>query len=479
MTQFNSQLIDDVSVPQGMEIEAGSPFQKVWRVKNTGNSTWQGCRLMLIGGTIPTSVTWHSVPTTKPGQTADLSLDLSLPGKPDSYNSTWRLHNSAGQPFGKPLEIKIEAIAGGANNGRIISYNTNGNSGMATIEGGSKYKQTLVLENSGGRRWRNTYKLSYLGGDATATQNEYPLPATIPGEHNELTIELTANRTHNGVGTSYWQLRDQDGVPFGGFIAPEITILGKAQAERPFEPQKWRTVIWDITGIFESGRPGGNPAAYQNRDSGIVSYGAHQVTLSSGNLGRVLGIYFQKSNTPTSQALQNQYFARVQQIDANLRHDTRFRDLLLQAANEQAMVDAQDDVFAEGFYNPSVEKVKSLGLRTPLGTATIYDTRIQHGGGGLNFLIGLTDKAIGGRVGDNNIDEASWLAVFMDEREALLNRLADKSDRNGDTVSGNFLRTSTFRVRELRGLLTADNLDLAGTFKVRGHSINGLNVNVM
>ena len=200
----------------------------------------------------------------------------------------------------------------------------------------------------------------------------------------------------------------------------------------------------------------------------------HQVTLSSGNLGRVLSLYFQNSNTPVSQELQNNYFARVQAIDGNLRNDTRFRDLLIEAAKEEAMVIAQDDIFAEGFYNPSIEKVKELGLRTPFGMVTIYDTRIQHGGGGLNFLIGLTEESAGGFVGQNNIDEASWLAVFMDEREALLNRLADKSDRNGDTASGGFLRASTFRVRELRALLTAPNLGLTGTFNVRGHTITGL-----
>ena len=476
MTQFNSQLVEDVSVPRGMEIEAGSPFQKVWRVQNTGNSAWQGCRLMLVGGTIPTAIKHHTVPNTTPGQSADLAIDLSVPPDTGTYTSKWQLHAPDGKAFGRPLEIKISAIPGGANNGRLISYTTNGASNMATIEGGSKYSHTFKLENSGGRRWRSNYKLAFLGGDGTIAQDNYTLPATIPGEHNELTVEVTAPQTLNGVGITYWQLRDQDGVPFGGFVAPEVTVLGKAQAEQPFEPQKWRKVIWDITGIFESGRPGGNPAAYQNRDSGIVSYGAHQVTLASGNLGRVLSVFFQNSNSPASQALQNEYFARVQAIDGNLRNDTRFRDLLIEAGKEEAMTVAQDDIFAIGFYNPSIEKVKELGLRTPLGMATIYDTRIQHGGGGLNFLIGLTDKATGGRAGTGNITEASWLAAFMDEREALLNRLADKSERNGDSVSGNFLRTSTFRVRELRNLLTADNLSLTGNFTVRGHKLTGLSI---
>lgn len=472
-SSFNGRLIADASIPIGMEIEAGSPFKKSWRLQNTGNQTWAQCRLVYVEGTLPTAVNWHMLPAAVPGQEIEMSISLSAPREPATYRSQWQMNDPSGNPFGPSLLVQIEVIPGGQNNGRMLSYSTNGDEGSGSVNGGETYSQTLVLENTGGRRWRADYQLAYLGGGLEPQQMVYNLPATIPGENNALTVTMKATAPA-GITVSYWQMRDQNGVAFGGFIAPETRVLAAVQATQPFDPQAWRKVIWDITGIFESGRPGGNPAAYQNRDSGIVSYGAHQVTLASGNLGRVLALYFQNSNSPTSQALQNEYAARVNAIDQSLRNDTRFRDLLIQAANEPQMVQAQDDIFGEGFYNPAVAEAQRLGIRTPLGVACIYDTRIQHGAGGSTFLFGLTKDKIGGMIGEKDISESSWLAVFLDEREALLNRLADKSDRNGDTVSGNFLRTSTFRVRELRNLLTANNVGLTGQFAVRGQQITGL-----
>lgn len=471
----NAQLTADVTLPPGIEVEAGSPFAKIWRLQNNGGQPWQNIRLMNLGGTIPTAINWQPVPATPPGQTADLKLALAAPAQPGAYTSDWQLHDGAGQPFGPKLTVQIEAIPSGFNNGRLTSYTT-ATATAGTAQAGETYTHTLLLENTGGRRWRSDYQITYLGGDATAAQPSYPLPATIPGEMNSVTITLTAPAVA-GPAATYWQLRDEKGNPFGGFIAPEVVVNVPTPTTPPFQPQAWRKIIWDITGIFESGKPGGNPAAYQNKDSGIVSYGAHQVTLSSGNLGRVLAIFFQKSTSAASQALQQEYFGRVQDKNAHegLRNDGRFRDLLIQAANEPAMVEAQDDIFGEGFYNPAIAEAEKLGIRTPLGVGCIYDTRIQHGAGGSTFLFGLTKDKLGGRaIGDAGLTEAQWLATFLDEREALLNRLADKSERNGDAASGRFLRASTFRVQELRTLLQANNLGLAGQFTVRGFKLTGL-----
>ena len=471
----NAQLTADVTLPSGMEIETGSPFAKIWRLKNSGGQNWQDVRLMNLSGTIPTAVNWHPVPATAPNGETDLKLSLAAPPQPGSYTSQWQLHNSAGQPFGPPLTVQIQAIPGGANNGRLISYSTTTTDGSGTAQTGQTFSHTLLLENTGGRRWRADYQLTYLGGDAQPAQPSYPLPATIPGEMNSVTITLTAPAT-GGTAVTFWQLRDEKGVAFGGFIAPELPITAPVVVAPPFNPTAWRTVIWDITGIFESGKPGGNPAAYQNKDSGIVSYGAHQVTLASGNLGRVLTIFFQKSNSAASQALQQEFMGRVQDKNQHegLRNDGRFRDLLIQAANEPAMIAAQDDIFGEGFYIPAVAEAQKLGIQTPLGVACIYDTRIQHGAGGSTFLFGLTKDKAGGNIGQNGLTEAAWLAVFLDEREALLHRLANKAEQNGDANSGRFLRNSTFRVQELRTLLQANNLGLTGQFTVRGFKLTGL-----
>jgi hypothetical protein len=245
----------------------------------------------------------------------------------------------------------------------------------------------------------------------------------------------------------------------------------------PFDPPLWRPTIWAITAVFESGHPEGNPAAYQTYDSGIISYGKHQATLASGNLWRILDAYFQRSQTPTAMALRNEYAGRVQNGDASLRNDERIKALLLQAATEPAMSDAQDSVFDSNFYQPAIQRAQELGIRTPLGLACIYDTRIQ---GGFKYVFEAVANKLGGGgvVGATGnagvIEEDVWINTFLNEREAYLNRLANKAESDGRTADAKALRTSTFRVTEIRTQAQARNFGLTGQFKIRGQTINGI-----
>jgi hypothetical protein len=239
-----------------------------------------------------------------------------------------------------------------------------------------------------------------------------------------------------------------------------------------FEPEKWRAVIWPITSIFESGRPEGNPATYQTFDAGIVSYGKHQATLSAGSLGLVLDAYYSRSQSSTCQRLQQEFDARVKSKDETLRDDADFKSLLIEAASEQEMVDAQDSVFNQFYYQPAITRAQQCALSSPLGLAVIYDIRIQ--GGWSQVLARLTARLGSSVVGQNGITEEQWIAVFLDEREAWLNEIANNADVRGDTANGNALRISTFRVRELSNLSQAGNYGLVGPFTVRGWSLPGL-----
>lgn len=255
----------------------------------------------------------------------------------------------------------------------------------------------------------------------------------------------------------------------------EVNGRNGGQTSEPFDPNGWRSVIWQITSVFESGVPVGRADAYQNADAGIVSFGKHQATLQSGNLGRVLDAYFRRSSSSASQALQQEFAQRVAQREESLRHDGRFKQLLLEAAQEPAMSEAQAEIFAQNFYRPMVEEARRLGIRTPLGLACLYDTRIQ---GGLGIVVTAVSQKLGvQKVGDTghagSIDEPTWLRTFLDEREAWLNRLADKREAENRTTDARWLRTSTFRVVELRKLLEAGNMKLAGEFTVRGQLIHG------
>ena len=95
-------------------MEPDSDFVKTWRVKNTGTCTWsRDYSLVFTGGTLMMPVDRLPLPgNTAPGQTVDLSLDMTAPIYPGAYESDWKLRTPNGSVFGvgkkdSPLWIKL------------------------------------------------------------------------------------------------------------------------------------------------------------------------------------------------------------------------------------------------------------------------------------------------------------------------------------------------------------------------------------
>jgi hypothetical protein len=369
------------------------------------------------------------------------------------------------------------------------------------VTAGATFQATWGYTNTGTTTWDARYKFAYTlashsetvdyARSPMGTQVAFPItdlgaPATVPpGATIRLTLTLTAPPTPATHATN-WQLQTPDGQRFGPIrwlrvVAKEVKTTEPTHETADFNPESWRSTIFSITSVFESGRPEGRPDAYQNADAGIVSYGKHQATLQSGNLERVLSAYFRRSTSASRQALQQEYAHRVAAKDPSLRHDTRFKELLLQAAHDPEMGKAQEEVFEQNFYRPVIEQAKQIGIKTPLGLACLYDTRIQ---GGLQDVVTAVSQQLGtATVGETNragqVDEPTWLRTFLKEREARLNRLADRRAAENKHTDAKWLRTSIFRVTELRKLLEEGNLTLAGELMVRNQRIQGLDLQLV
>ncbi len=474
----NGRFLEDVTIPDDTPIELGVAFTKSWRVENSGDAAWgPDFHLVFTRGTMMTGSVRQPLPEIAPGETAVLSLPMTAPTRPGAFFSEFRLQDGDGRFFGELLFVRIQAISPetpAKSNGRYLAD--------ITIPDGSKLKtgetftKTWLVENNGDTAWGEGFKLVHIGGDPMGQTTNFSLPAAVPGQRVNISIPMTAPTQMWRV-ISRWRMQDERGRFFGQHLYVDVFVVEDSQPPTPgeFDPAAWRNTIWAITSIFESGRPEGNPAAYQTFDAGIISYGKHQATLASGTLNRVALAYFERSDSPTSQTLQAEYAARIAQGDASLRHDARLKELLLAAAEEPAMMEAQDVVFDDRFYQPAVNQAKAHNLRTPLALACLYDTQIQ---GGLFILLPRAVERLGGIVGeagtDGLIDEAAFITAFLDEREARLLRLADQFEANGNTANARALRISTFRVKEYRKLLQAGNLALAGTLNIRGQTVAGV-----
>lgn len=95
--------VEDVTIPDGTEIEAGSEFTKTWLLRNDGTCTWSSTYQVVfasgdqMGG--PNSKQLSSEPIA-PGETVQVSVNLTAPDEPGSYLGNWVLQNTAGSRFG-------------------------------------------------------------------------------------------------------------------------------------------------------------------------------------------------------------------------------------------------------------------------------------------------------------------------------------------------------------------------------------------
>ncbi|MBX3049391.1 MAG: hypothetical protein KIT46_09320 [Anaerolineales bacterium] len=92
----------DVTVSDGEEIAANTPFTKTWQVRNAGTCEWSTSYTLIyssgdqMGGTSgqPLSV---AVPS---GGSTEISVTLTAPATAGDYTGWWALANASGQAFG-------------------------------------------------------------------------------------------------------------------------------------------------------------------------------------------------------------------------------------------------------------------------------------------------------------------------------------------------------------------------------------------
>lgn len=99
-----AQFIADVTIPDGTSIAPGATFTKTWRLKNIGTCTWTTSYALVfsagdpIGAPQPATVNFPS--SVAPGQTVDLSVNLTAPKTAGHYIGFWKLRNASGVLFG-------------------------------------------------------------------------------------------------------------------------------------------------------------------------------------------------------------------------------------------------------------------------------------------------------------------------------------------------------------------------------------------
>jgi hypothetical protein len=110
--------VQDVTIPDGTDLEPGDSFTKTWRLRNAGSCTWNTDYELLfkdgdaMGGPASKDLTG----SVSPGETVDISVDLSAPNSEGSYKGFWWLRSDAGIVFGVgntgevPFFVEIDVV---------------------------------------------------------------------------------------------------------------------------------------------------------------------------------------------------------------------------------------------------------------------------------------------------------------------------------------------------------------------------------
>ncbi|MBI3763682.1 MAG: hypothetical protein HY260_17705 [Chloroflexi bacterium] len=98
----DAKFVQDITVPDATEFDAGQAFTKTWRVENTGTCAWAGeYSLVFVSGEQmggPSAV--PIVGEVPPGAFYNLSVNLIAPATSGIYSGQWRLYNVRSGPFG-------------------------------------------------------------------------------------------------------------------------------------------------------------------------------------------------------------------------------------------------------------------------------------------------------------------------------------------------------------------------------------------
>ncbi len=104
----DSKFLEDITVPDGTHFAPGSPFDKTWRIQNTGTCTWDTTyQYRLINDVGMAGQNFNLPKTVAPNDTIDITVKFVSPMTAGKYRSQWRIFAPDGSPFGQRPYVEI------------------------------------------------------------------------------------------------------------------------------------------------------------------------------------------------------------------------------------------------------------------------------------------------------------------------------------------------------------------------------------
>jgi hypothetical protein len=100
----------DINVPDNTRIEAGQPFAKTWRIRNTGTCDWgPGYRFTFIDGDQMGGADSVGIPETPAGESVEITVELVAPVDEGQHRGDWQVCVNKTECFGDRMYVQIAA----------------------------------------------------------------------------------------------------------------------------------------------------------------------------------------------------------------------------------------------------------------------------------------------------------------------------------------------------------------------------------
>ena len=226
----NAKFMDDVTIPDGTAILAGTSFTKTWLVQNNGDVAWTpGFKLTYDNGGNLAASSSITLPACAPGGQVQVSVAMIAPNRKGNTKSVWVFRDSQGNVFGDHMyvliDVKPNTNPAGKNNNYFVADVTIPDD--TAIQPNTGFIKTWRVRNTGTLAWTDKFTLNMVGGTLKPSQTKINVPAIAPGSEVNLSVSFKAPN-QPGKYTSDWKMKDEKGGLFGVNLWTSIVVPGQA-----------------------------------------------------------------------------------------------------------------------------------------------------------------------------------------------------------------------------------------------------------
>jgi murein DD-endopeptidase MepM/ murein hydrolase activator NlpD len=121
-----ARFVSDVTLPDGARVTAGQKLRKTWRIHNDGETTWGvGYELAFIKDEQMSAPLSVALPSIRPGQQGEISIDIVAPTAPGRHKTTWQPRDPQGRFFPFEFYADIDVVATSSGDGGIETGSCN------------------------------------------------------------------------------------------------------------------------------------------------------------------------------------------------------------------------------------------------------------------------------------------------------------------------------------------------------------------